>query len=107
VEPVVIEYARRVLLAVSASLWLRVGNMLLFVGIFRAGGDTRFGFLLDALTIWFVGVPLAYTGAFLLRLPVYWVYPLVLTEEGAKWVVAMFRFFSRRWIHNVTIALQA
>ncbi len=107
VDPVVIEYARRVLIAVSAGLWLKVGNMLLFVGIFRAGGDTRFGFLLDALTIWFVGVPLAYIGAFFLRLPIYWVYPLVLSEEGTKWVVAMFRFFSRRWIHNVTTVLDA
>ena len=88
----------------AAGLWLRVGNMTLFVGIFRAGGDTRFGFVLDALTIWLVGVPLAYAGAFVFHLPIYWVYPLVLSEEAVKWVVAMFRFFSRRWIHNVTHA---
>lgn len=105
VAPVTLTYARRVLIAVAASLWLRVSNMTFFVGIFRAGGDTRFGFILDALTIWFVGVPLAYAGAFFLHLPVYWVYPLVLTEEAVKWVVALFRFGSRRWIHNVTQAL--
>lgn len=105
VSPQVIDYAHRVLIAVSLSLWLRVSNMLLFVGILRSGGDTRFGFILDSFTLWLIGVPLAYVGAFVLHLPVYWVYPLALAEEFVKWLIVLRRFFSRRWIHNVTHAL--
>lgn len=75
--------------------------MVLFVGIFRSGGDTRFAFLLDGVIIWVVGVPLAFIAAFVLYLPVYWVYLFVMSEEIAKWILGMYRFISRKWIHNL------
>jgi Na+-driven multidrug efflux pump len=101
VSPLVIEYARRVLVILALLLWLRASNMLLFVGIFRAGGDTRFAFFLDGGIIWAVGVPMACLGAFVFRLPVYWVYLMVMTEEALKWSLGMRRLFSRKWIHNL------
>jgi putative MATE family efflux protein len=101
VAPIVIEYTRRVLLVVAGLLWLRVSNMILFIGVLRAGGDTRYGLVLDGIIIWIVGVPLAFAGGFLLHLPVYWVYLLVMSEEAAKCVLAVGRYFSRKWIHDL------
>ena len=102
VSPTVIDYASHVLTIIGLLLWLRGANTILFIGILRSGGDTRFAFLLDGVIIWVVGVPLAFAGAFLFHLPVYWVYLLVMSEEIAKWVLGMNRFFSRKWIHNLT-----
>jgi putative MATE family efflux protein len=102
VSPEVIDYARGILIVICCTLWLRVSNLTLFIGIFRSGGDTRFAFLLDALGVWLVGVPAAVIGAFVLHLPVYWVYLMVMAEEAAKWGFALRRFFTRRWMHNVT-----
>jgi putative MATE family efflux protein len=102
VSPTVIDYASHVMTIIGLLLWLRGANMILFIGILRSGGDTRFAFLLDGLIIWVVGVPLAFAGAFLFQLPVYWVYLMVMSEEIAKWVLGMYRFFSRKWIHNLT-----
>jgi putative MATE family efflux protein len=101
VSPTVIEYAHRVLTILGLLLWLRASNLILFIGIFRSGGDTRFALVLDGLIIWVVGVPLAFAGAFLFHLPVYWVYLLVMSEEITKWLLGVYRFFSRRWIHNL------
>jgi putative MATE family efflux protein len=101
VSPTVIYYAHRVLTITGLLLWLRVSNMILFIGVIRSGGDTRFGFLLDGVIIWVVGVPLAFAGAFIFHLPVYWVYLLVMSEEITKWLLGMYRFFSRKWIHNL------
>jgi putative MATE family efflux protein len=101
VPPTVIDYAYHVLAIVGLLLWLRASNMILFIGIFRSGGDTRFAFLLDGIIIWVVGVPLAFTGAFIFHLPVYWVYLLVMSEEITKWLLGVYRFFSRKWIHNL------
>jgi len=101
VSPTVIDYAHRVLTIIGLLLWLRVSNMILFIGILRSGGDTRFAFILDGVIIWVVGVPLAFAGAFLFHLPVYWVYLLVMSEEITKWLLGIFRFFSRKWIHNL------
>jgi Na+-driven multidrug efflux pump len=102
VPPEVILYARRAMLVLASFLWLRASNIILFIGVLRAGGDTRMAFILDAVIIWVVGVPLAYFGAFVLQLPVYLVYLLVMTEELLKCVIAMLRYNSRRWIHDLT-----
>ena len=101
VPPVVIDYAHRAFIILGLFLWLRSSNMILFVGIFRSGGDTRFAFILDGVIIWVVGVPLAFAGAFIFHLPVYWVYLLVMSEEVSKWLLGVYRFFSRKWIHNL------
>lgn len=101
VSPLVIDYAHRVLIILGLLLWLRASNMILFIGIFRSGGDTRFAFILDGIIIWVVGVPLAFASAFIFHLPVYWVYLLVMSEEITKWVLGVYRFFSRKWIHNL------
>jgi putative MATE family efflux protein len=101
VSPQVLDYVYRVLTIMALLLWLRVSNMILYIGIIRSGGDTRFGFLMDGVVIWVVGVPLAFIGAFILHLPVYWVYFLVMFEELTKWVLGIYRFFSQKWIHNL------
>jgi putative MATE family efflux protein len=101
VSPLVIDYAHRCLIILGVLLWLRTSNMILFIGIFRSGGDTRFAFFLDGVIIWVVGVPLTVIGAFIFHLPVYWVYLLAMSEEVSKWVLGVYRFFSRKWIHNL------
>ncbi|HAE60593.1 MAG TPA: MATE family efflux transporter, partial [Anaerolineae bacterium] len=57
VSPGVIESARSLLLIMAAAIWLRAANMVMIVGILRAGGDTRFSLALDGMVIWVVGVP--------------------------------------------------
>lgn len=105
VSPQVIAHARNVLFVIAAFLWLRMMNMVLFIGILRSGGDTRFGLVLDGFIIWLLGVPLAWMGAFLFHLPVHWVLVLTMSEELAKWGLALWRFFSRKWIHNLARAV--
>ncbi len=101
VSPEVIGYARTFLLISASFLWLRMMNLIIFIGIFRAGGDTRFALLLDGFIIWLVGVPLTAYGAFVLHLPVYLVFLLTMSEEIVKWSLGLWRFFSHRWIHNL------
>jgi putative MATE family efflux protein len=101
VPPVVIDYAHRVLTILGLLLWLRASNMILFIGILRSGGDTHFALVLDGVIIWVVGVPLAFMGAFLFHLPVYWVYLMAMSEELTKWALGIYRFFSRKWIHEL------
>ena len=64
---------------------------MVFIGVFRSGGDTNYSMIVDAGSIWLIGVPLAFVGAFVFDLPVYWVYVLVVTEE----------IFKGPWIHHL------
>jgi putative MATE family efflux protein len=96
---------RRLLGVIALFLVIRTSNMILYIGIFRAGGDTRFAFVMDGLVIWAVGVPLAALAAFGFGLPVYFVYLFAMSEETIKFSFAVWRFFSRRWIHDLSAAL--
>lgn len=106
VSPEVIQYASNILIVVTFFLWVRVNNMTIVVGILRAGGDTRFSMVLDGFIIWIVGVPMAYLGAFVWHLPVYFVYLCAMSEEATKWVLGVHRYFSRKWINNLTMHVE-
>jgi Na+-driven multidrug efflux pump len=76
--------------------------MTLIVGMMRSGGDTRYSLFLDGVIIWILGVPMAVLGGFILHLPVYWVYLMVMSEELTKFILGLRRYFSRKWINNLT-----
>jgi putative MATE family efflux protein len=92
---------RWLLLVMACSLWIRMFNFSTFIGALRAGGDTRFALMMEICSIWLIGVPAAYVGAFVLHLPVYLVYLMVMLEEVAKAFVSAWRFRSRKWIHDL------
>lgn len=93
--------ARRLMLIFSLTAWVRSINFILFVGALRAGGDTRFAMFMEIFSIWVIGVPAALIGGFVLKLPVYGVYMLVLLEEVVKVFIITHRFRSRKWIHDL------
>jgi Na+-driven multidrug efflux pump len=92
---------------IAFFLWMRVSNMTIVVGILRAGGDTRFSLFLDGIIIWIVGVPMAYIGANVFHLPVYFVYLCAMSEETAKWILGIWRYRSRKWIHNLAAQVES
>jgi Na+-driven multidrug efflux pump len=92
---------RWLLLVMACGLWIRMFNFSVFIGALRAGGDTRFALLMEICSIWLIGVPAAYIGAFVLHLPVYFVYLMVMLEEVAKAFISGWRFKSRKWIHDL------
>ena len=98
----VIGDAYQILAFLSAAMWMRASNHVIIVGILRSGGDTRYSLILDGFVIWLVGVPLSAAGAFLFNLPVGYVYALALTEEATKFIFGSIRYFSRKWINNMT-----
>ena len=102
VSPAVIADARAILTVLSFGMWVRASNHVIILGILRSGGDTRFSLLLDGLVIWFVGVPVTALGAFIFKLPIQFVYALTLSEEATKFFVGLWRYFSKRWIHDLT-----
>ncbi|HKJ37255.1 MAG TPA: hypothetical protein VJ972_00640 [Anaerolineales bacterium] len=92
---------RNIMLVYSLSAWLRIFNFILFIGALRAGGDTKYAMYMELLSIWVIGVPAALIGGFVLHLPVYYVYAMVLLEEAVKAIVIFRRFLSRKWIHDL------
>jgi putative MATE family efflux protein len=100
-SPSGVNNVRMLMLMMACTLWIRMFNFSTFIGALRAGGDTRFALIMEICSIWLIGVPAAYIGAFVLHLPVYYVYLMVIMEEAAKAFVSGWRFRSKKWIHDL------
>ena len=72
-------------------------------GIFCAGGDSKFGFLCDTVTMWCITVPLGLLTAFKLKLPVLAVYFIVNLDEIVK-LPAVYRHYKKyKWVKDLTV----
>lgn len=77
-------------------------NSTVIVGILRAGGDTRFGLFLDVGVMWSCSILGAAVGAFVIGIPMPWVYILLCSDEVIKIPFSMWRYRSYKWLKNVT-----
>ncbi len=77
-------------------------NTTLIAGVFRAGGDSKFGLKCDLIDMWCYAVPLGFIAAFVLKLPHLVVYFLLCTDEFVKWPWVIRRYRSKKWLNNIT-----
>jgi Na+-driven multidrug efflux pump len=77
-------------------------NTTLIAGIFRAGGDSKFGMICDTIDMWCYAVPLGFLAAFVFKLPVMVVYFLLCTDEFVKWPWVIRHYLSGKWLKNIT-----
>ena len=77
-------------------------NSTLVVGVFRAGGDTRFGLILDVGVMWLCSIAAAAVGAFVIGIPMPWVYILLCSDEVIKVPFSIWRYRSYKWLNNIT-----
>ena len=52
--------------------------------------------------MWCYAVPLGFIAAFLLKLPVMWVYFLLCTDEFVKWPWVLGHYRKGTWLKNIT-----
>lgn len=71
-------------------------------GIFCAGGDSKFGFLCDTVTLWGITVPLGLLAAFVWKLPVLAVYLIINLDEIIKLPAVYIHFKKYKWVKNLT-----
>lgn len=97
-----LEYLGVMLLINSYYVMGAAVNTTLIAGVFRAGGDSRFGLICDAIVMWVYAVPVGFLAAFVLKLPVLWVYFILCLDEFVKWPAVIHRYRSGKWLKNIT-----
>ena len=96
-------YYRNILIFINAYSLIGVSvNTVLICGIFRAGGDSRFGFICDTISMWAVSVPLGLLTAFVFKLPPLWVYFILYLDEFEKMPFIIRHYKKRGWLKNIT-----
>lgn len=101
ITPGLHESSKKLLIVAAFFFFVKSFNGTLIVGVLRGGGDTKFSMVLEMGAVWLVGVPLAFLGALVFKLPVYYVSILVNMEEVVKAVIGIPRIISKKWVTNV------
>ena len=87
------------------ALWMPIRNVpyIAIVGIFRAGGDTTAGMIMDGVSLFCIGIPAVCLAGFLTDIS----FPLLIglmyvSEDLPKVILCLRRFFSKKWIRQLT-----
>ncbi|MDO5411232.1 MAG: MATE family efflux transporter [Lachnospiraceae bacterium] len=101
-SPTAQTYLKWMLYLCTYNMLGRAVNGTTIAGIFCAGGDSRFGFLCDLITMWCIMVPLGMAAAFLFHLPVIWVYFIINLDEIIKLPAVFIHYRKYNWVKNIT-----
>ncbi len=96
------EYLNIMLIISSYYVVGQTMNTVTIAGIFRAGGDSRFGMICDAVTMWCICVPLGFLSAFVFKLPPMVVYFILCLDEFWKIPVVYHHYKSYKWLKDIT-----
>ena len=101
VEDVTKKIASDILLAFALVAPIKVLNMILGGGIVRSGGKTKLIMWIDLMGTWIFGVPLGYLSAFVLNLPIPYVYFILSLEEAVRLLVTVIVFKKKIWMQSL------
>lgn len=100
--PIAKTYLKIMFFVMSYFVIAQAFNTTMVVGIFRAGGDTRFGLLLDVSTMWGCSILFGFLAAFVWHLSVPIVYVILMSDELIKVPITVWRYRKYRWLKDVT-----
>lgn len=95
-------YLSLMMLVMAYYVIAQTFNTTMVVGVFRAGGDTKIGLIIDVSCMWGISILLGFIAAFVLKLPVMAVYLILLSDEIFKIPISTWRYRTYKWLNNVT-----
>ena len=102
VTPEAHRYMSVMMLIMSYYVIAQAYNTTMVVGIFRAGGDAKFGLIMDVSTMWGGSILLGAIFAFVFHWSVPAVYAVIMGDELIKVPLTTIRYKSKKWLRNVT-----
>ena len=91
-----------VIMIYGAEMAIRNIPLMLVVGTFRAGGDTKYGLIVDAVSAYLIGIPLTALAGLVLHFSVPVTYAIMyVVEDVFKVIVYGKHFLSGKWIKPV------
>lgn len=94
--------ARQFMTILSFSVIFTAYHAPCFTGIIRAGGDTKFVFIVDSICSWAFVLPMAFLAAFVFNAPPWVVFLCIFSDQFYKWIIAAIKTNRFGWIRNLT-----
>lgn len=101
ITPETREIAMELMDALCIVVVFRSVNSILSKGVLRGGGDTRFLLAADMSTMWLVAVPLGALAGLALKLPPFFTYLFLYSDQILKAFWCILRLRSGKWIKHV------
>jgi putative MATE family efflux protein len=101
-SPTAQNYLSIMMFVMSYFVIAQAYNTTLIVGVFRGGGDTKFGLFLDTTTMWCGSILFGALAAFVFNWSVPVVYMILMSDEIIKIPLTAWRYKSKKWLNNVT-----
>ncbi len=101
ISDAVAEATSACLIVFALFMPFKMFNYVNIVGVLRSGGDTVMCLFIDTSGVWFIGIPLAFLGALVLKFPIHIVYGMVLLEEVYKAIIGFIRYRQKKWLRNL------
>lgn len=102
VEAEVASRSHNLLLIRGVAAPFRFWNSMIFIGILRAGGETKWTFYFELMSIWLFAVPMAFLGIAVFHWPFELTFFVVSAEEIIK-LFFIYPFYKRKtWMRNLT-----
>ncbi|MEG2788113.1 MAG: MATE family efflux transporter [Romboutsia sp.] len=94
--------ACEIMIATSIISVFRALSANILMGILRGGGDNKFVFYVEMTCLWLIAIPLGFIAAFVWKLPIFWVFLVIRSDEILKSILGFIRVVRGKWIHNIT-----
>lgn len=94
--------AKQLMASISFIMVFQATNSILTKGVLRGGGDTKMLMLADNIFLWVVSLPLGLLAGFVFKLPAFWIYACLKSDQIIKTVWCVIRLKSEKWIKKIS-----
>ena len=96
------ETAKQLMSAICIIIVFQGTNSIMTKGVLRGGGDTKILMIADNLFLWVLAIPLGILAGFYLKLPAFWIYICLKSDQIVKTIWAFIRLRSQKWIKRIS-----
>ena len=97
-----LEIAEQLMLSISFIVVFHAINSIMTKGVLRGGGDTKVLMLADNIFLWILAIPLGIITGPVLRVPAFWVYAALKSDQVVKTLWCAIRLRSGKWIKKIS-----
>ncbi|MEH6452850.1 MAG: MATE family efflux transporter [Psychromonas sp.] len=101
-DMVLLKLSQNLIYVMGLGFWLKTVNMVIIMGILRAGGDNKYVLYSDMFAMWVLALPITWFVAVSFNLDYQWIYACVLIEELVKFMLVLPRAKKGLWLKNMT-----
>ena len=102
VSPETAEIAKQLMNAICLIVLFQGTNSIMTKGVLRGGGDTTMLMVADNIMLWILAIPLGILAGFYLKLPPFWIYICLKSDQIVKTIWAFLRLRSKKWIKKIS-----